>query len=78
MRIFWSELRGSAVTKVKGSLRLRKLKVDALTVQRRELADFQCCRSSEVLNLNNSLNIKIRKKFKDFLVPYNINNHQLQ
>ena len=28
-----------------------------------ELAVFQCCHSSEVLNLNNSLNIKIKRKF---------------
>ena len=62
MGIFWSELRGNAVTKAKGSLLLSKLKVDALTVKRRGIAVFQCCRSSEVLNLNNSLNIKIKKK----------------
>ena len=71
MRMFWSELRDIAITKVNGSLRLRKLKVDALTVQRKGLAVFQCCHSSEVLNLNNSLSIKIRKKtYMDFLVPY--------
>ena len=34
--------------------------------------------SCEVLNLNNSLNIKIRKSSKDFLVPCNIITHQLQ
>ena len=61
MGIFWSELRGNAVTKAKGSLWLRKLKVDGLTVKRRA-GIYQCCRSSEVLNLKNSLNIKIRKK----------------
>ena len=33
--IFWSERRDNAVKKAKGSLGLRKLKVDALTVQRR-------------------------------------------
>ena len=47
---------------------------------REQLAVSQCCHSSEVLNLNNSLNVKIRKKknWKDFLVPYSINSHQLQ
>ena len=35
MRIFWSERCGNAVKKAKWSLRLRNLKVDALTVQRR-------------------------------------------
>ena len=60
--IFWSELRGNAVTKAKGSSWLHKLKVVALTVRRRELAVFQCCRSPEDLNLNKSLNIKLRKK----------------
>ena len=35
-----------------------------------ELPVFQCCHSSEVLNVTNLLNIKIRKEsFKDFLVP---------
>ena len=49
-------------------------------LQSREgLAVFQCSRSSEILNLYNSLNIKIRiKSCKDFLVPYNINNHKSQ
>ena len=40
---------------------LRKLKVVVLTVQRRARR-LSMLRSSEVLNLNNSLNIKIRKK----------------
>ena len=72
MLIFSSESRGNAVKKAK---RLRMVKVDVLTVQR-ELLVFQCCHSSEVSNLNTSLNIK-KKSCKEFLVPYNINN-QLQ
>ena len=44
-------------------------------LQSREGLDvIQYYRSSEVLNLNNFLNIKIRKKsWKEFLIPYNIN-----
>ena len=52
MQIFWSELHGNAVKKAKGTLTLRK----------QEVPVFQCSRSSEVLILNNSLNIKLRKK----------------
>ena len=39
---------------------------------REELAVSQRCHSSEVLNLNNPLNIKIRKKLEEFLILYNI------
>ena len=61
MLIFWYEIRGNVVKKAKESLWLRKQKVDIFQ-SREELPVFQCCYSSEVLNLNNSLNIKIRKK----------------
>ena len=37
MLIFWSESRGNTIKKSKGSLWLRKLKVDVLTVHRRAL-----------------------------------------
>ena len=74
MRIFGSELRGNAVTKSKGSLWLCKVKVDSLTVRRRarRISMLPFVRSFQ---LNNSLNIKIRKKkvVRTFLVPYNIN-----
>ena len=65
MLIFWPQSRSITVGKAK---------------PRVELPVFQCYRYSEVLNVNNYLNIKIRKRCrpKDFLVPYNINNHQLQ
>ena len=60
--IFRSVTRVSAVKYAMGSLWLLKLKVDVLTVQKTTRRRFQCCHSSEVLNLNNSLNIKIRTK----------------
>ena len=61
MLIFWSESLGNAVKKAKGSVWLHKQEVDVLH-SRVELLVYQCCHSSEVLNLNNSLNIKIIKK----------------
>ena len=63
MRIFQSEHHGNAVKKAKGTPILRKLNVDVL---REEVPVSHCRHSSEVSNLNNSLNI----------IPYNINNHQ--
>ena len=63
MVILWSESRGNAVKKANGSLWLRKLKIDVLTVQRRAPR----LSVSDILNVNNSLNIKIwKKKCKDF------------
>ena len=59
--IFFPESRGNTVENAKGSVWLRKPEVDVLPLQV-ELPVFQCCHSSEVLNLNNSLNIKIIKK----------------
>ena len=56
-----SEHHGNAVKKANGTLTLSKLKVDALTVQRIALV-FPRCHTFEILNLNNSLNIKIRTK----------------
>ena len=40
MRIFRSERRGNAVTKAKGSLWLRKLKVDAFAAQEKGSPSF--------------------------------------
>ena len=51
------EHHGNAVKKAKGTLTLRKLKVDVLTVQKRG-PRLSMLHSSEVLNLNNLLNIK--------------------
>ena len=60
MLIFRSESRSNTVEKAKGSVRLRKKHFDFLPLQSELLV--QCCHSSEFLNVNNSLNIKIRKK----------------
>ena len=76
MLILWFERRGNAAKKAKASLWLRKLKVVFLQ-SREELPVFKRCHSSAVLNLNNSLNIEIRKKnVRTFW--FLINNHQLQ
>ena len=78
MGIFGSERRGNAAmqrTDLYDYVSWRSMPLQS----KEGLAVIQCCCSSEVLNLNISLNIKIRKKScKNFLVPCNINNHQLQ
>ena len=58
MRIFRSEHHGNAVKKAKGTLTLRKLKVDVLAVR---LSMLPFVRSYK---LNNSLNVKVRKKLQ--------------
>ena len=63
-----SESRGNTLGKARGSLWLRKQQIDIFTVQSRtpRLSMLRFVRS---LNLNNSLNIKIRKRvIKNFWI----------
>ena len=53
MRIFWSESRGKTEEKAKWSVWLRKQEVGVLDVN---------VLHRMILNVNNSLNVKIRKK----------------
>ena len=78
MVIFWSERHDNAVKKAKGSLWLLKLKVDVLYSAEKNSPSVNVAilRSFKLKQFVKYYNKK--KDCKDFLVPYNINNHQLQ